>query len=275
MRTSYCSFFALAVLLSTGSVARAEKRAAGRTPARVVGGGGLQIWIDKVKAQADLPLHRLELKLSHPVDKISLKVTGESGAVLADEEQDFRGRPAGVPVMLTWQPSSDESVMRVEVRATDTQGRYVGVALTPWQVRVPHEDVNFRTDSADIDAGELGKLDDAYQRLVEILAGIKTHHNEEEFRSLTLFISGHTDTVGSTASNLRLSQARARAIAAWFRGKGVRIPIAYEGFGETSLRVSTADQVDEPRNRRSDYIVSPDEPYFKTTGFRPVWKRVP
>jgi hypothetical protein len=38
--------------------------------------------------------------------------------------------------------------------------------------------------------------------------------------------------------------------------------------------VKTADEVDEPRNRRVDYILSIDEPVMKTTGFRPAWRRV-
>jgi len=71
-----------------------------------------------------------------------------------------------------------------------------------------------------------------------------------------------------------LSRERARSIASWFRKRGARIPIAYEGYGETALAVSTADGVDEPRNRRVDYILSLDEPTMKTTGFRPAWKRV-
>jgi outer membrane protein OmpA-like peptidoglycan-associated protein len=89
-----------------------------------------------------------------------------------------------------------------------------------------------------------------------------------------LFIAGHTDTVGTNEHNFRLSLARAQSIANWFRRRGLAIPIAYEGFGKTSLLVKTADDVDEPRNRRVDYILAVDEPTLKTTGFRAGWKRV-
>jgi outer membrane protein OmpA-like peptidoglycan-associated protein len=233
-----------------------------------VSGPPLRILVDKSKV--DLKQHRLEVKLSRQAGKISLVVTGESGATLAEEEQDFSGRAAGTPLVVTWTPSSDEAVARIELRATDAFGFYAGVALSPWFVAIPHEDVIFKTDSAEIDEAERPKLDAAFAKLGEILAKDK----DKEHRAITLFIAGHTDTVGKDSYNLKLSQARARAIATWFRKSGVRIPIAYEGFGETALAVKTADQVDEPRNRRVDYILSDDEPAMKTTGFKPAWKRI-
>ena len=56
--------------------------------------------------------------------------------------------------------------------------------------------------------------------------------------------------------------------------RGVRLPLVYEGFGETTPAVKTADNVDEPRNRRVDYIISDGPPRFSTT-FRASWKRAP
>jgi outer membrane protein OmpA-like peptidoglycan-associated protein len=90
-----------------------------------------------------------------------------------------------------------------------------------------------------------------------------------------LYIAGHTDTVGDAGYNLRLSRLRAQAIARWFRQRGLRIPIGWEGFGESAPLIATADNVDEPRNRRVDYILSVDEPVFNVLGFRPSWNAVP
>ena len=56
------------------------------------------------------------------------------------------------------------------------------------------------------------------------------------------------------------SRRRAHAIAAWFKGRGLKIAIAYEGLGSSALLVKTGDQVDEPRNRRADYILALDPP---------------
>lgn len=54
---------------------------------------------------------------------------------------------------------------------------------------------------------------------------------------------------------------------------GLKIPIAYQGFGETVLEVQTKDEVDEPRNRRADYLLSIEAPRMKT-GVVPRWRRL-
>ena len=81
-------------------------------------------------------------------------------------------------------------------------------------------------------------------------------------------------TVGPAAHNLTLSRARARSIASWFAQHGLKIGIAFEGFGESALLVKNADEVDEPKNRRVDYILAIQEPVVKTTSFHPAWKRI-
>ena len=116
------------------------------------------------------------------------------------------------------------------------------------------------------------KLEAAYAKLEEVLAKDSAHGRMHP--GITLFIAGHTDTVGSPTHNLKLSQDRARSIAAWFRKRGVKIPISYEGFGETSLAVKTADNVDELENRRVDYVLSDGPPTLSNT-FKPSWKRIP
>ena len=225
-----------------------------------------QIQIDKSKI--DLPNHRLEMRLSLPPAEVQIKVTADSGQELADERHDFTGQPAGSPLIVTWTPSSDAIVARIEIMAHDTAGGFAGVAITAWSVSIPHEEVVFKTDSSDIMESERPKLEASLQL---IAAAVAKH--KDEFGRPTLFIAGHTDTVGATAYNFKLSQARAQSIARWFKGHGLRIPVAYEGFGEAALAVKTADNVDEPRNRRVDYILSIEEPVVRATGFRPSWKR--
>ena len=230
----------------------------------------LKVQVDKTKV--DLKQHRLEVKMSHPAGKVKIQVFADSDALLADEEQDFTGRPGGAPLIVTWTPSSDAPVGRIEVHAYDAQGSWVGVELAPWFVPIPHEDVNFKTDSAEIDQPETPKLEAAYGKLDEVLAKDQAHGRMHP--GITLYIAGHTDTVGSASHNLKLSQDRARSIAAWFRKRGVKLPIAFEGFGETSPEVKTADNVDEPRNRRVDYVLSDGPPTY-SAAFKPSWKRIP
>jgi outer membrane protein OmpA-like peptidoglycan-associated protein len=251
---------ALAVLLLMGAAG-----AASAAPAAT-----LKVAVDKSKV--DLKAHRLEVKMSRPAGKVKITVYGESNAVLADDEQDFSGRAGGTPLIVTWTPSSDEPVGKIELRAYDAQGNWVGVELAPWFVNIPHDDVNFRTDSSEIDAAEVPKVDAAFAKITEALA--KDAASGRMHAGITLYIAGHTDTVGSPTHNFKLSQDRARSIAAWFRKRGVKIPISYEGFGETSLAVKTADNIDEIRNRRADYILSDGPPTLSNT-FHASWKRIP
>jgi outer membrane protein OmpA-like peptidoglycan-associated protein len=224
------------------------------------------------KSKVDLKAHRLEVKMSRPAGKVKITVYDESNAVLADDTQDFRGRPGGTPLIVTWTPSSDAPVGKIELRAYDAQDNWVGVEIAPWFVNIPHDDVNFRTDSAEIDAAEVPKVEAAFGKIAEALA--KDQASGRMHAGITLYIAGHTDTVGNPTHNFKLSQDRARSIAAWFRKRGVKIPISYEGFGETSLAVKTADNIDEIKNRRADYILSDGPPTLSNT-FKPSWKRIP
>jgi outer membrane protein OmpA-like peptidoglycan-associated protein len=230
----------------------------------------LKVQVDKSKV--DLKQHRLEVKMSRPAGKVKIEVFSDADAPLADEEQDFSGRAPGTPLIVTWTPNSDAPVGRIDLRIYDAQGNWTGVELSPWFVPIPHEDVNFRTGSSDIDAAEEPKLESAYTKLQEVLEKDRAHGRMHS--GITLYIAGHTDTVGSGSSNLKLSQDRARSISAWFRKRGVKLPISYEGFGETSLAVKTADNVDEVRNRRADYVLSDGPPSY-SAAFKPSWKRIP
>jgi outer membrane protein OmpA-like peptidoglycan-associated protein len=225
-----------------------------------------QIQIDKSKV--DLANHRLEMRMSLPPAGVEIKVLGESGEVLADERHDFTGQAAGAPLTVTWTPTSGATAARIELSAHDVAGGFASVAIFSWSISIPHEEVVFKTDSAEIMASERPKLEAS---LLKVNAALAKH--KDEFGRPTLFVAGHTDTVGADGHNLKLSQARAQSISRWFKAHGLRIPVAYEGFGESTLAVKTADNVDEIRNRRVDYILSVEEPGFKGTGFRPSWKR--
>ena len=66
-----------------------------------------------------------------------------------------------------------------------------------------------------------------------------------------MVITGHTDTVGSGAANDALSAQRAQQVRQMLAERqfpAARIEAA--GRGERDLAVQTADEVDEPRNRR-------------------------
>jgi outer membrane protein OmpA-like peptidoglycan-associated protein len=227
----------------------------------------LKVTVDKSHA---LDEHRLEIRMSRPAGKVRLMVTNEDGRMIVDDEFNFAGKPANAPLTVRWDQKADEPIGTISLRMYDKDDNYIEQEYSAWYVPIPHEEVSFRSDSSDLDASEIPKLEEAFLKVQEVLAKDKA----KEHKNLTLYVAGHTDTVGIATYNLRLSQLRAQSLAKWFRQRGVRIPIAYEGFGEFSLRVSTADQTDEPKNRRADYILADDAPPMKGTGFKPSWKRI-
>jgi len=71
-----------------------------------------------------------------------------------------------------------------------------------------------------------------------------------------VLVVGHTDTQGDRASNDRLSAQRAERVKTYLIGIGIPAErIRTAGRGQRELLVPTADNVDEPRNRRVEIIV--------------------
>lgn len=97
------------------------------------------------------------------------------------------------------------------------------------------------TASAELTPQAISMLD----RLGEALAS-------NQLANYRFRIEGHTDTVGSKDYNLGLSDRRAQAVVVYIRDKFGIDPSRLEpmGLGSSRPMVATADQVNEPRNRR-------------------------
>lgn len=63
-------------------------------------------------------------------------------------------------------------------------------------------------------------------------------------------IGGHTDNVGTDADNLKLSQARAQAVAAAVKAARPDLVITVKGFGESRPVASNSDDKGRSENRR-------------------------
>jgi len=71
-----------------------------------------------------------------------------------------------------------------------------------------------------------------------------------------VLVIGHTDTVGDADANDRLSAQRAETVKGFLVDIGIPAQrIRTAGRGERELLVPTADEVDEPRNRRVEINV--------------------
>ena len=144
----------------------------------------------------------------------------------------------------------------ISVTGEDKFGRTPGYRLVPYSADIPHTEVNFDSGKFDIKNKESPKLDEAVAvAFHELVALEKANEAAKANLQPKLFIVGHTDTVGPGGSNDKLSNNRAKAIAGYFRNKGIWATIYYAGMGERRLKVETPDQTDEVRNRRAEYFI--------------------
>jgi outer membrane protein OmpA-like peptidoglycan-associated protein len=273
------------VLLSIGDGAAGKAAYRGSISAQIVGG---ERWSDPLSFETlvraplkvsydidhlDLDRRVLQFKLSRPAGSAELVVLGDDGKELGRGSATYKKEPPDTWLPITWTQPPGTRVMTMKLRAVSSEGLATNVELIPWSVTIDHEDVHFATDSAVIERAEEAKLDASLGKIAEVV------RRSERFMKMRLYVAGHTDTVGPDAKNRRLSQGRARAIAGYFRKKGVKLPIVFAGFGEDVLKVKTADGVDERANRRADYVIGPAAgappfrgPYLKA---RAAWQQLP
>jgi outer membrane protein OmpA-like peptidoglycan-associated protein len=215
----------------------------------------------------DVAARTLRFTLSRPASRARVTVLMDTGEKAFEGEVPFQGAPAGKPLEVTW-PQAEGRVLRISLQAFDTSDFYTSVDLFPWRVDIPHEEVLFASGRAEVPVAERRKLDASQALISDAVA------RHGRFAELRLYILGHTDTVGDTDSNRELSLQRARAIAAYLRKRGLKLPLFYEGFGEQSLHVATPDETDEAANRRAEYILAVEPPALSSTPFPPRWRKL-
>ena len=234
----------------------------------VVPGAGLKIGYTNESFDADA--HKLTFTISAPAKHAELKVIADDGSELATASADFHGERAGTPLTITFSPSRPAAAAALELRVSSTDGASGGIRLLPYSISVPHKEVVFETGKSDVRPTEEPKLDAVYQKIADEVTRARKVAPDVPVK---LFIAGFTDTVGSNADNRKLSLDRARAIATWFRDRGLPLPIFYAGFGEEVLRVKTPDDTDNAANRRADYIVAFSEPMI-ARGVHATWMKL-
>jgi len=218
------------------------------------------------RQQLDLAAHTLVFSSNVALKQAQLVVVDVDDHRFFEEQFDVSSVAPNRPITLRWQGGKTDDVMRLELRVEDADGFFKAIALTPWSVSVPHEEVLFSSNSASIGPQEEGKLQASLEAITAILERF------QQIQGVQLFIAGHTDTVGKPAHNAQLSRLRAQAIANWFVAHNVPTPVYFEGFGESSLRVKTGDDVPEAKNRRGDYILAVDLPTLRSQAHG--WKRL-
>lgn len=155
-------------------------------------------------------------------------------------------------------PKIDELEKELQIEAgdmivsADSITRALGVArgFVTVEDRTPSVDVSvrFQYDSAELtERGE--------RQAEEMLKSMQgPEHARHRFR-----LVGHTDTRGSSAYNLELSQRRARRLREWFLARSALDPgrIETRGEGENDPLLSGDSEAEHARNRRVELQLLP------------------
>lgn len=218
-------------------------------------GGTLQV----LSSRSDLlEKHEAAYRVPFDVESYEFTVFNNDGDTIFSDSGRGTAK-AGERMALRW--DSDDPVFLIKLSIVSPQGQTAEYALVPWSVEIPHTDVKFDSGKAVIRGDQAQYVEDAAVIAMHELAGLEKA-NKAVNANITaqLYIIGYTDTVGGAADNKKLSEARAKAIAEFFKQKGVWCEIFYAGMGESGLKVATGDNVDEERNRRAAYIMTNQTP---------------
>jgi outer membrane protein OmpA-like peptidoglycan-associated protein len=224
---------------------------------------------DATKA-LDLKNDRLTLTSERKTAKVEIEVYTDEDELLVSSGQTFDPPvAAGQPVPVSWVPRRDADELRIHLVVYDENGSFQAADLFPYSISIPHDDVVFDSGKSTIRPEQEPKLQAA---IPEIERATKRFGPAMRAAGATvkLFVAGHTDTVGDAGSNRSLSQARAVAIARWFRAHGCPVSVWARGFGEDLPKVPTPDETDEQANRRVEYDVGVNGPTGGTSG----WTRI-
>ena len=214
----------------------------------------------------DMDARTIPFKVNRPVDRIEMAFRGPKGRDLGVHTQNFGGAYGNLKA--TWPPAG--AIGGIEIKVYDVDEFWTSVLLEPWWIEIEHKDVNFDSGKYAIkDGAEEKKLEDS---LKEIREQMKRHPKHRA--GMRLYVAGYTDTVGPANANQKLSAQRACSIARWFQKNGVDMPVYYQGFGESVLKVKTADNVDEIANRRALYLLGNAKPAPTQAMPKSNWRRV-
>lgn len=223
------------------------------------------------KREIDVAAGELVLVSNNPLDRAEVRGFDPQGAQVVDEVVQLEG--ARGRVSLRFDAPEGVTIRRLELKVHDRVGYWMSVRLVDFHVEIPHEDIEFPTASFDVPVAQADRLDrvvmlvqDEINKFRKELGDPRAHIDAQ------LYVAGFTDTVGAAADNETLSRKRAESIARYFWANGIGIPIWYAGFGEHGLAVPTADDVDEPKNRRARYILTNTRPRIDMGGRS--WKRL-
>jgi len=158
------------------------------------------------------------------------------------------GTPKGVPVDATGCPKDSDGDGVDDGRdkcpgtaagvKVDASGCPIPEPKPPLETPLVLEGVSFKTGSTELSPAAEAILD-------QVADSLRAHAD------VSVDIAGHTDSVGSEAFNLKLSQGRAESVLRHLVSRGVAASrLTAKGFGEANPVADNATQEGRARNRR-------------------------
>lgn len=145
--------------------------------------------------------------------------------------------------VLAQTPPSPDSIVKALTPAGGMGATTRGIRVVHGKAAAPSVNLNvdFATGSVQLTPEAVATLDSLGRALTDPTLA------HDRFR-----IEGHTDTVGSAATNQALSEQRAQRVAEYLEDKFAIPPARLKpvGMGEQDLLVPTPPQTPEARNRR-------------------------
>jgi len=146
--------------------------------------------------------------------------------------------PAPAPAVATPEPAPAPVVAAAEP-APVAPAPVAAVAPAP---KLVLEGVNFDFDKATLRQDDIGTLDDDVATL-------------KSWGDVDIEVAGHTDSMGSDAYNMKLSQQRAGAVRNFLISKGVAADrLTAKGYGESQPVADNATEEGRFKNRRVELI---------------------
>lgn len=184
-------------------------------------------------------------------------VTAGIASAIADRQGKarFEGLPAGLVIAAASAPGFDATAVPVDLPAGQSGNAQILLHRHQEDLQALEKSIA-QTGSATLygihfDTGSATLRPDSLPALNAVLALMKNHAGSR------WVVSGHTDTQGSAAKNLPLSQRRAAAVTGWLVDHGVEqdrlIP---QGFGSTRPVADNASAAGRALNRRVEVAVA-------------------
>lgn len=148
---------------------------------------------------------------------------------------------------------SKEAMTEAQQKAAELEKQLAELQARPTErgMVVTMGDVLFDYDKSDVKAGGM--------RVISKLARFL-----EKYPERTIQIEGHTDSTGSDAYNLRLSERRAEAVKRALMYEGIkRDRMTTVGYGEQFPIASNANSSGRQQNRRVEIIISDEKGNIK------------